>query len=106
MALMLRGNFDGLGVDEQFRAMKGIGGRYWREWCGGGVMVGYCKVPPVGCKRSATCVTNGHGVGRMLQGLEEKFCTMWRRQAFVHVFTEQGMDKMEFDEAVSNVRDL
>jgi hypothetical protein len=32
---MLRGDFDGMGVDEQFRAYKGIGDRYWVDWMSG-----------------------------------------------------------------------
>lgn len=98
MALMLRGDFDAMGVDEQFRAIKGFGGKNrdrnegWMDWCNNNWMLGYCKVPPVGCKRSATSVTNRLGVRGMFRGLQEKFGQMYRRQAFVHVFTEQGMD--------------
>ena len=41
MALILRGNFDGMGVDEQFRAYKGREGRKWHEFCGDCIMHGY-----------------------------------------------------------------
>jgi tubulin beta len=63
-------------------------------------------VPPVGCKRSATAVTNGKGNGEMFRGLSEKFQAMFRRKAFLHVFTTEGMDEMEFTEADSNLNDM
>jgi tubulin beta len=31
---------------------------------------------------------------------------MWRRKAFAHWYTDQGMEEMEFIEAESNMSDL
>ena len=35
-----------------------------------------------------------------------QFTAMYKRQAFMHWYTGEGMDTMEFSEAESNARDL
>ena len=37
---------------------------------------------------------------------EEYFTAMFRRKAFLHWYTGEGMDEMEFTEAESNMNDL
>lgn len=36
----------------------------------------------------------------------EQFTVMFRRKAFLHWYTGEGMDEMEFTEAESNMNDL
>ena len=36
----------------------------------------------------------------------EQFTAMFRRKAFLHWYTGEGMDEMEFTEAESNMNDL
>ncbi|VDP79204.1 unnamed protein product [Schistosoma mattheei] len=36
----------------------------------------------------------------------EQFSAMFRRKAFLHWYTSEGMDEMEFTEAESNMNDL
>ena len=38
--------------------------------------------------------------------VSEQFTVMFRRKAFLHWFTGEGMDEMEFTEAESNMNDL
>ena len=42
----------------------------------------------------------------MFTRLAEKFGKMYSRKAFLHWYTGEGMDDMEFSEAESNLRDL
>lgn len=39
-------------------------------------------------------------------GISEQFSAMLRRKAFLHWYTGEGMDEMEFTEAESNCNDL
>ena len=39
-------------------------------------------------------------------GVAEQFTSMFRRKAFLHWYTGEGMDEMEFTEAESNMNDL
>merc|ERR1711953_1481063 len=43
---------------------------------------------------------------QMLKRVAEYFTAMFRRKAFLHWYTGEGMDGMEFTEAESNMNDL
>ena len=40
------------------------------------------------------------------QRISEQFTAMFRRKAFLHWYTGEGMDEMEFTEAEANMNDL
>jgi tubulin beta len=40
------------------------------------------------------------------QRLSNQFAAMFKRKAFLHWYTGEGMDEMEFTEAESNLNDL
>jgi len=82
-------------------------------------------VPPVGQKQSATCLANTTAIQELFtRNLSQvcflaasvselakpffvlQFTAMYKRKAFVHWYTEEGMDTMEFSEAESNTHDL
>merc|ERR1711976_320578 len=42
----------------------------------------------------------------MFKRISEQFTAMFRRKAFLHWYTGEGMDEMEFTEAESNMNDL
>jgi len=42
----------------------------------------------------------------MFKRVGEQFTCMFRRKAFLHWYTGEGMDEMEFTEAESNMNDL
>ena len=45
-------------------------------------------------------------VQEMFKRVGEQFTAMFRRKAFLHWYTGEGMDEMEFTEAESNMNDL
>jgi tubulin beta len=38
--------------------------------------------------------------------MEEKFAAMYRRRAFLHWYSGEGMEELEFDEAHTNLKSL
>ena len=42
----------------------------------------------------------------MFKPISKQFTAMFRRKAFLHWYTGEGMDEMEFTEAESNMNDL
>ncbi len=42
----------------------------------------------------------------MFKHTADEFCKLYRRKAYVHWYTESGMDQMEFTEAQSNFNDI
>jgi len=55
---------------------------------------------------SATFIGNTTAIQDMFKRVAEQFTAMFRRKAFLHWYTGEGMDEMEFTEAESNMTDL
>ena len=55
---------------------------------------------------SATFIGNSTAIQELFKRINEQFTAMFRRKAFLHWYTGEGMDEMEFTEAESNMQDL
>ena len=55
---------------------------------------------------AATFVGNSTAIQELFKRISEQFTAMFRRKAFLHWYSGEGMDEMEFTEAGSNVNDL
>jgi tubulin beta len=55
---------------------------------------------------SVTFVGNNTAIQQLNQRIATQFTAMFRRKAFLHWYTGEGMDPMEFTEAESNMNDL
>merc|ERR1711998_612088 len=65
-----------------------------------------CDIPPKGLKMAVTFLGNSTAVQGMFKRVGEQFTAMFRRKAFLHWYTGEGMDEMKFTEAESNMNDL
>jgi len=59
-----------------------------------------------GLKMSSTFVGNSTAIQEIFKCVCKQFTAMFRRKAFLHWYTGEGMDEMEFTEAESNMNDL
>ncbi|KAM7266985.1 hypothetical protein ACFE04_009151 [Oxalis oulophora] len=55
---------------------------------------------------ASTFIGNSTSIQEMFRRVSEQFTSMFRRKAFLHWYTGEGMDEMEFTEAESNMNDL
>ena len=55
---------------------------------------------------AALFIGNSTAIQEMFKRVAEQFTSMFRRKAFLHWYTGEGMDEMEFTEAESNMNDL
>ncbi|GMQ07482.1 hypothetical protein CsSME_00051652 [Camellia sinensis var. sinensis] len=55
---------------------------------------------------ASTFIGNSTAIQEMFRRVSEQFTAMFRRKAFLHWYTGEGMDEMEFTEAESNMNDL
>lgn len=55
---------------------------------------------------SATFIGNSTSIQELFRRVLEQFSSMYRRKAFMHWYTAEGMDELEFSEAESNMIDL
>ena len=76
------------------------------EWIPDNVSVSLCSVPPVGQTQAATCLANTTAVQELFKRTLTQFAAMYKRRAYLHWYTGEGMDSMEFSEAESNTHDL
>ena len=59
-----------------------------------------------GLKMAVTFLGNSTAIQEMFKRVSEGYTQMFRRKAFLHWYTGEGMDEMEFTEAESNMNDL
>merc|ERR1712150_426735 len=93
-------------VDEQMLNVQNKNSSYFVEWIPNNVKTAVCDIPPRGLKMSATFIGNSTAIREMFKRVIEQFTPMFRRKAFLHWYTGEGMDEMEFTEAESNLNDL
>lgn len=55
---------------------------------------------------SATFIGNSTCIQELFKRIGDQFSAMFRRKAFLHWYTGEGMDELEFTEAESNLQDL
>uniref|UniRef100_A0A8I3MW24 Tubulin beta chain n=1 Tax=Canis lupus familiaris TaxID=9615 RepID=A0A8I3MW24_CANLF len=106
VAAVFRGPMSMKEVDEQMLAIQNKNSSYFVEWIPNNVKVAVCDIPPRGLKMAATFIGNSTAIQELFKRISEQFSAMFRRKAFLHWFTGEGMDEMEFTEAESNMNDL
>jgi tubulin beta len=55
---------------------------------------------------SGTFIGNSTAIQDLFKRVNDQFTAMFKRKAFLHWYTGEGMDEMEFTEAESNMNDL
>ncbi|MGH0152503.1 UNVERIFIED_CONTAM: hypothetical protein FKN15_022463 [Acipenser sinensis] len=106
VAAIFRGRMSMKEVDEQMLNVQNKNSSYFMEWIPNNVKTAVCDIPPRGLKMSATFIGNSTAIQELFKRISEQFTAMFRRKAFLHWYTGEGMDEMEFTEAESNMNDL
>jgi len=106
VATIFRGKLSMKEVDAQMASVQSKNSPYFVEWIPNNIKVAVCDIPPKGLKMSATFIGNSTAVQQIFRRMTEQFQTMFRRKAFLHWYTGEGMDEMEFTEAETNIHDL
>lgn len=106
VAGMFRGRMSTKQVDEQMLAMQQRNNNYFVDWIPHNVKVAVCDIPPRGLRMASTFIGNNTAIQEIFRRVGEQFSLMFRRKAFLHWYTGEGMDEMEFTEAESNLNDL
>lgn len=106
VAAIFRGKMSMKEVEEQMRNVHNKNTTYFVEWIPHNVKTAVCDIPPKGLKMSSTFIGNSTSIQELFKRISEQFTAMFRRKAFLHWYTGEGMDEMEFTEAESNMNDL
>ncbi|KAJ9065776.1 Tubulin beta chain (Beta tubulin) [Entomophthora muscae] len=106
VAAFFRGRLSMKEVDQQMVDIHKKNASYFVEWIPHNIKTSVCNIPPSGLKMSATFIGNNTAIQELFKRVNEQFTSMFRRKAFIHWYTNEGMDEMEFTEAESNMNDL
>jgi len=101
-----RGKMSTKEVDEQMLMIQNKNSSFFVEWIPNNIKSSVCDIPPKGHKMSATFIGNNTCIQDLFKRIGQQFSAMFRRKAFLHWYTGEGMDEMEFTEAESNMNDL
>merc|ERR1712007_228854 len=103
---LFRGRMSTKEVDEQMLNVQNKNSSYFVEWIPNNIKSSVCDIPPKGLKMASAFLGNSTAIQEMFKRVAEYFTAMFRRKAFLHWYTGEGMDEMEFTEAESNMNDL
>ena len=106
VATIFRGKVSMKEVDDQMLSMQNKNSSYFVEWIPNNVKTAVCDIAPRGIKMSGTFIGNNTAIQELFKRVKEQFIAMFRRRAFLHWYTGEGMDEMEFSEAESNMADI
>jgi len=103
---IFRGQVSTKDVDDQMLSVQNKSSAYFVEWIPNNIKSSVVNTPPKGLKLSVTFLANTTAIQDVFKRVADQFTMMFRRKAFLHWYTGEGMDEMEFTEAESNMNDL
>ncbi|XP_023367725.1 tubulin beta-1 chain isoform X1 [Otolemur garnettii] len=106
VACIFRGKMSTREVDQQLLSVQTRHSSCFVEWIPNNVKVAVCDIPPRGLSMAATFIGNNTAIQELFGRVSGQFSAMFKRRAFVHWYTSEGMDINEFGEAESNIHDL
>ncbi|KAK7048245.1 tubulin beta chain [Favolaschia claudopus] len=80
--------------------------QYFVEWIPSNFLTAHCDIAPRGRKMAVTFIANSTAIQELFKRVNDQFSVMFKRKAFLHWYTQEGMDELEFTEAESNMQDL
>jgi tubulin beta len=100
--MSLQGKMSMKEVDDHMVQIQKRNSAYFVEWIPNNVKTAVCDIPPPGMRMSGTFVGNTTAIQELFKRINEQFTAMFRRKAFLHWYTGEGMDEMEFCEVRTN----
>lgn len=103
-ALMLRGK---VSVSDARRNVDRIKPQLkFARWNEEGWKIGLCDTPSSNAERSLLCLGNNTSIRQSFLQVQSRFDKLYRKRAFKHHFTNEGMDEARFGLAIEGVVDI
>ena len=103
---VFRGQMSTKEVEDAMYNVRTKNSNYFVEWIPNNIKSSVCNVPPSGYQRQAIFVGNNTAIRQLFDRVHSQFAAMFKRKAFLHWYTGEGMEELEFTEAESNMNDL
>lgn len=91
-------------VEEEMSQMQMKLTNNFIDWLPSNVSTAICDVAPPGCCMCATFIGNTSAIGSSFARLAEKFSSMLSQKAFLHWYTEEGLQETEFNNALQKLK--
>jgi len=105
-SVIFRGPVPSKEVDEQMIITLNRNAPYFAEWIPHNIKQSICNQGPLESDTGCSIIGNNTAILEIFQRIEDQFQPMFAKKAFLHWYTGEGMDEMEFTEAESNMVDL
>ena len=106
VAAFFRGKVSVKEVEDEMHKVQTRNSSYFVEWIPNNVQTAVCSVPPKDLDMSATFIGNSTSIQELFRRVGDQFSVMFKKRAFLHWYTNEGMEEIEFSEAESNMNDL
>ena len=95
IAAIFRGKVSMKEVEEQMQNVQNKNSAYFVEWIPNNVLTAQCDIAPRGTKMAVTFLGNSTAIQELFKRVSDQFTAMFKRKAFLHWYTQEGMDEME-----------
>jgi tubulin beta len=103
---MFRGKIATKEIEDAMLNVRQKNSSFFVEWIPHNIKTSVCDIPPKDHKVAVTFIGNSTAIQELFKRVNLQFGVMFKRKAFLHWYTGEGMDEMEFTEAESNMHDL
>lgn len=104
-AISFRGIMPSSEVEEALQETRNQHSSRYVDWIPDSFKSSLCDIPPKKIDRAACFIFNSSSVIEKFRKIESQASSMFRRRAFLHWYQSEGMDEMEFTEALSDLND-
>merc|ERR1712110_718939 len=105
-SVIFRGPVPAKEIDENMIVLTNRNAPFFSEWIPHNIKQSICNSPPLGAETGVSMIGNNTAILEIFQRILDQFAPMFKKKAFLHWYTGEGMDEMEFTEAESNCADL
>ncbi|XP_011495458.1 PREDICTED: tubulin beta chain-like [Ceratosolen solmsi marchali] len=106
VAIVFRGQMSMREVDDEMINIQMKNNSYFVDWLPNNVQTAVCDIPPKGIDIAGTFLGNNTVIHEIFKRASTQFTLMFKRKAFLHWFTAEGMDENEFVDAHTDLLDL
>mmetsp|Transcript_59532 Transcript_59532/g.94723 ORF Transcript_59532/g.94723 Transcript_59532/m.94723 type:complete len:711 (-) Transcript_59532:245-2377(-) len=93
-------------IDHTVQQLQQRDSDHFVSWIPHNVKTSMISVPSVHSDKCAALITNTTSIKSVFMRISAQFALLFKRRAFLHWYTNEGMDEMEFIDADAQIRDL
>lgn len=103
---LFRGLISPKEIEHQLHIIQERNSDSFSNWVPNNIKTAICDIPPRGLKLSATFLSNTTAIRFLFERIMTQYQTMFQKRAFIHWYTGEGMEELEFAAAEEGVQCL